>query len=268
MEHEPTPPDNLPSLPDNLPSPPTGMEASADEEEILHSWYQQRRMIWETEQNEPDNGDLESVMDGEMDGDSTDGEEYPDWDAYESGEGLSSWDQLGESYEQDAAGVGFYVTFADSPWRLRTRVRTTACFIISCPRSSHLSFRSPPAFSCVRKIDQKVDMAKCAKAQSILCESLHSNGMALGLKCDDHGRTLFCTAENEGYLSICDGLRSNGITLVPRKKVVLYNPNSGWIDFWVILIRVITHSVAYAWTHSLVLFIMMHVFVIIVHLLI
>ncbi|KAF8955508.1 hypothetical protein BDZ97DRAFT_1764789 [Flammula alnicola] len=106
MEHEPTPPDNLPSLPDNLLSPPAGMEASADEEEILHSWYQQRRMIWETEQNEPDNGDLESVTDGEIDGNSTDGEEYPDWDAYESGKGLSSWDQLGESYEQDAAGVG------------------------------------------------------------------------------------------------------------------------------------------------------------------
>ncbi|KAF8949839.1 hypothetical protein BDZ97DRAFT_2043220 [Flammula alnicola] len=111
MEHKPPPPDNLPSLPDNLPSPPTGMEASADEEEILHSWYQQCRMIWETEQNEPDNGDLESVMDGEMDGDSTDGEEYPDWDAYESGKGLSSWDQLGESYEQDAAGVGKVLGF-------------------------------------------------------------------------------------------------------------------------------------------------------------
>jgi hypothetical protein len=37
--------------------------------------------------------------------------DYPNWDDYDAGSGLSAWDQLGEDYENAAASVGVFIFF-------------------------------------------------------------------------------------------------------------------------------------------------------------
>lgn len=40
-------------------------------------------------------------------------DEHIDWDAIETGSGLSNWDQLGENYERDAAEIGKFLYASD-----------------------------------------------------------------------------------------------------------------------------------------------------------
>ena len=92
-----------------LPAEPVAASGGKLAEEILHKhWATCHRAV-----DEPNDSDSESnrgepfysqLEDGNDSG--SDDEEIIDWDAIEAGSSLSNWDQLGESYERDAAAIG------------------------------------------------------------------------------------------------------------------------------------------------------------------
>lgn len=99
-----TPLDNYVNIPEALGVDDEDADTELQGEQILHKWYQERRRVWQDQIiSEPESEEEEGPGGNSADSDNEDDEAYPEWDSFNE---ISSWDQLGEGYEQDAAGVG------------------------------------------------------------------------------------------------------------------------------------------------------------------
>jgi hypothetical protein len=80
--------------------------ASDDEDTISHSYMPAARAWMNSDSEDDIDDDLDHNTVPQEDPSGNDEVDAMDWDALEKECGLSAWDQLGESYEADAAGIG------------------------------------------------------------------------------------------------------------------------------------------------------------------
>jgi hypothetical protein len=85
--------------------------ASDDEDTISHSYRPAARASTPSDSEDDDDLDHNTVPQEDPSGD--DEVDAVDWDALEKECGLSAWDQLGESYEAEAAGIGVLFWYAE-----------------------------------------------------------------------------------------------------------------------------------------------------------